>query len=139
MNGSAQHADLVAAMAKQNADHLAAIAEQAQASKDERDVLFDHVYTISRKLAALNAAPIVGNDNGGSDGSGDGSSGAAGGSRQSEWSEYSEIFLHDTTGALTLRGPQIVFESDKCAATDLCELQRQVQALMRKFNGTGPA
>ena len=137
---SKQHADHVAALSEQHEDHVAALAEQAQGSKDERDVLFDHVYTISRRLAALEAAPPVGNRTasagntaGGLGGVGSSScNGAAAGCT-------TELFSHDVTGALTLTGPQVVFESDKCAPTDLCVLQNQVQSLLDKFNGTGPA
>lgn len=55
-----------------------------------------------------------------------------------------EIVANDASASssartVTVRGGQVLFESDKCAPTDLCQLQNQVQALLNKFNGTGLA
>jgi len=40
----------------------------------------------------------------------------------------------DGEGGLNIRGGSIVFESDQCAAADLCTLQKTVNGLVEKFN-----
>ena len=111
----------------------AVIAQQAADAKGERDVLFGHIYTMTRRLNALEGAAQVEEVAENADPSGCGAAAAG---------CPAEIVANDASASssdrtVTVRGGQVLFESDKCAATDLCELQNKVQALMNKFNGTG--
>ena len=114
-----------ASLQAQNDKLLAALEKQAQTAKEERDVLYDRLYALTRRLDALEAPPQPVGDSGG-DGNGDGGSSSI----------PAEIIADGSSGSVTVRGGNVLFESNKCSVTDLCEIQGQVQALMNKFNGT---
>ena len=114
-----------ASLQAQNDKLLAALEKQAQTAKEERDVLYDRLYALTRRLDALEAPPQPVGDSGG-DGNGDGGSSSI----------PAEIVADGSSGSVTVRGGNVLFESNKCSVTDLCEIQGQVQALMNKFNGT---
>lgn len=129
----AQSEAAAASLAQQNSQLMAVIAQQAADAKGERDVLFGHIYTMTRRLNALEGAAQVEEVAENADPSGCGAAAAG---------CPAEIVANDASASssdrtVTVRGGQVLFESDKCAATDLCELQNKVQALMNKFNGTG--
>jgi hypothetical protein len=111
---------------KQNAALLTALDTQAAAAKVAEEFLFARIGELSDRLDALEGPPKPVGD--GALGCGasacsaeivadDGSEGEAGGR------------------TVTVRGAHVMFESDACAATDLCDLRKQVEALMDKFKG----